>query len=33
MSDLLCANGISKRFGGVQALSEVAFTIRRRSMA
>ena len=26
--DLLVAEGITKRFGGVQALSEVSFTIR-----
>ncbi len=29
MSDLLVASGVSKRFGGVHALSEVSFTIRR----
>jgi len=28
MNELLIAQGISKRFGGVQALSDVAFTIR-----
>ena len=29
MSDLLVASGVTKRFGGVHALSEVSFTIRR----
>ena len=29
MSELLVASEVSKRFGGVQALSEVSFTIRR----
>lgn len=29
MSDLLEAKGVSKRFGGVQALTEVSFAIRR----
>ena len=30
--DLLVANGITKRFGGVQALSDVSFTIRNREI-
>ena len=29
MSELLIANGVGKRFGGVQALSELSFAIRR----
>ncbi len=31
-SELLVADGITKRFGGVQALSEVSFTIRQREI-
>jgi branched-chain amino acid transport system ATP-binding protein len=32
MSELLSARGIAKRFGGVQALNEVAFSIREREI-
>jgi branched-chain amino acid transport system ATP-binding protein len=32
MSELLSARGIGKRFGGVQALNEVAFSIREREI-
>jgi branched-chain amino acid transport system ATP-binding protein len=32
MSDLLVASGVGKRFGGVQALSDVSFAIRRNEI-